>query len=176
MSWDISYHVHSSITNDFNALKTIEVFTNVSSKYNDTTIKVFVIWQHSKFLQRRLFKIIVLYYLFVLAKPNPKIVRSSTDTLFGEVQLLRLFNHHLATETLSLADQTNSDKVLDLINEINCSTNDRTSELSDLINDSNTILNLENIAVWSSLYKNNNFNSSPNIKKWVEQMTQIIIC
>ncbi|VVC31945.1 Hypothetical protein CINCED_3A001315 [Cinara cedri] len=154
VSWDISYHIHSSVKNDLKILKTIEIFTNVSSKYNNnTTIKVFVIWQYNK--------------------PSPKIVKSSTDILFGEVQLLRLFNHNLTTETQRTVDQTNSDKILDLINDINCSTNDRTSELYNLITDSNTILDLKNIALWSLLYKKHNI--PPNIEKWIEQMKNIII-
>lgn len=115
----------------------------------------------------------ILFNLFFSVKCNTKIVRSLTDTLFGEVNLLRLFNDHLATKTLIAADQKETTKVLDLINEINCSTNDRTSELYNLIDVSNTMLDLENIAVWSLLYKKNN--SPPNIKKWMEPITKKII-
>lgn len=151
ISWDISYHIHSSITIDLKALKTIELFKNVSCKDNKT-VKVFVIWQH--------------------IKPSPKVVRSPTEALFGEVSLLRLFNQYFSTKKLIAANQTNSDKVLDLINEINCSVNDRTSELYNLINVSSTKLNIENIAIWSLLYKKNK--SPPNIEKWLTVVSKII--
>lgn len=111
--------------------------------------------------------IIILFFFFSLAKPSPRVVRSPTTVLLGEVSLLRLFNQHLA------ADQTNSDKVLNLINEMSCASSDRTSELDNLINDSNTKLDIANVALWSLLYKKNN--SSPKTKKWTEQLTKLII-
>lgn len=100
-------------------------------------------------------------------------MRSLTDTLFGEVGLLRLFNDHLATKTLVTTDEKKSNKVLDLVDKINCSTDDHISELYDLINVTNPLLDLENIAVWSLLYKKNN--NPPNIKKWMERITKKII-
>jgi hypothetical protein len=90
----------------------------------------------------------------------------------GEVSLLRLFNQYLATETLNVADQRNSD-ILDLINEISCSTTDRTSELNNLIHGSNAKLDIDNIALWSLLYKKNN--NPPKTKIWIENLTKQII-
>lgn len=114
-----------------------------------------------------------MFYFLFLAKPSPKIVRSPNTVLLGEVSLLRLFNQYLATETLNVANQTDSDKILDLINEISCATTDGTSELNNLINDSNTKLNINNIALWSLLYKKNN--NLPKTKKWIEHLTKLIM-
>lgn len=93
--------------------------------------------------------------------------------LFGEVSLLQIFDQYISVEKLIAADQTKSDKVLDLINEISCSTTDRTSELYSLINDSNTKLDVKNVVIWSLLYKNKN--KPQNMGKWLEKFTKIII-
>jgi len=154
VSWDISYHIHSSVTVDLKALKTVELFKNLSCKdSNKQTVKVFVIWQH--------------------IKPSPKIVRSSTEVLFGEVSLLRLFDQFFSTEKSIAVNQTNSAQVLDLINEISCSTKDRTSELYNLINISNIKLNIENIVLWSLLNKKNK--TPPNIQKWLSMLSKVIL-
>lgn len=80
----------------------------------------------------------------------------------------------MVTEKLVAADdQTKSDKVLDLINEIGCSTDDRTSELHHLINFSSTNLDIENVVIWSILY--NNDKNTPKIEKWLNQFTKLII-
>lgn len=81
--------------------------------------------------------------------------------------LLYLFNQYLTIKN------TFNNKVLNLIYEINCSKNDRTSELYNLISDSDTKLNIENVAIWSMLYKKNK--NPPNIEKWLEQLTKVII-
>lgn len=114
-----------------------------------------------------------LFILLFVVTPSPKVVRSPTSTLVGEVPLLRLFDQHLATEKLIAADQTKTNKVLDLINEISYSTNNRTSELFNLINIGDTTLDVENVAIWSVLYKKNI--NAPKIDKWLEQMEKIII-
>ncbi|XP_025414737.1 aminoacyl tRNA synthase complex-interacting multifunctional protein 2-like, partial [Sipha flava] len=149
ISWDISYHVHSTLTKDLKELEVIKLFKKISCKKNKNTVKVIVIWQKTK--------------------PSPRIVRSPTTVLLGEVSLLRLFNQYLATETLNVADQRNSD-ILDLINEISCSTTDRTSELNNLIHGSNAKLDIDNIALWSLLYKKNN--NPPKTKIWIENLTK----
>jgi hypothetical protein len=154
VSWDISYHVHSSLINNTKISKTIKFFNNVCCKDNSNSVKVFVIWQH--------------------IIPSPKTVRAPTDTLTGEISLLRLFNHYLVTEKpVAADDQTKSDNVLDLINEIGCSTDDRTSELHHLINFSSTNLDIENVVIWSILY--NNDKNTPKIEKWLNQFTKLII-
>ncbi|XP_022170514.1 uncharacterized protein LOC111033881 isoform X2 [Myzus persicae] len=152
VAWDISYHVHSSVLKDLKALETIKAFKNVTCIDTKSLIKVFVIWQH--------------------IKPSPKVVRSPTDSSVGEVSLLRSFNQYLATQPLTAADQIKSDKVLDLINEIGCSANDRTTELHNLITDSNTKLDITNIAIWSLLYKKSEHPTK--IEKWLSHFTKII--
>lgn len=111
--------------------------------------------------------------IFSLVKPNPKVIRSSTDSSIGEVSLLRTFNQYLATQPPTAADQIKSDKVLDLINEIGYSANDRTTELHSLITDSNTKLDITNIIIWSLLYKKSEH--PPKIQKWLSHFTKIII-
>jgi len=101
------------------------------------------------------------------------VVRSPTDSSIGEVSLLRTFNQYLATQPLAVADQIKSDKVLDLINEISCSTNDRSTELHNLIMDSNTKLDITNIVIWSLLYKKSEQPSK--IEKWLSHFTKIIV-
>lgn len=50
VSWDISYHVHSSIENNLKELETIKFFKNVSpNSSKETTVKIYVIWQNGKF-------------------------------------------------------------------------------------------------------------------------------
>lgn len=110
--------------------------------------------------------------ILFLVKPSPKVVRSPTDAVFGEVSLLLIFNQFLASEKLK-TDQSKSNKVLELINEIACSTNDRTPELYNLINVSNIQLDIVNVALWSLLYQKNQI--SPKIQKWLEQLTKMII-
>ncbi|XP_008190020.1 uncharacterized protein LOC100167297 [Acyrthosiphon pisum] len=153
VAWDISYHVHSSVLKDLEALGTIKAFKNVNCKHSNNIVKVFVIWQH--------------------IKPSPKVVRSPTDLSIGEVSLLRTFNQCLATQPLAVADQIKSNKVLDLINEIVDSTNDRTAELHNLIMESNTKLDITNIVIWSLLYKKSEHPSK--IEKWLSHFTKIII-
>lgn len=46
IAWDISYHVHSSISKDLKTLGTIKAFKNVTSKNSKSIVKVFVIWKH----------------------------------------------------------------------------------------------------------------------------------
>lgn len=53
VSWDISYHVHSSIEIDLKELETLKLFKNVSCKDYKKSVKVIVIWKHSKFLQEK---------------------------------------------------------------------------------------------------------------------------
>jgi len=95
------------------------------------------------------------------------------DSSIGEVSLLRSFNQYLATQPLTAADKVKSDKVLDLINEIGYSGNGQTTELHNLINDSNTKLDIINIVIWSLLYKKNEHPSK--IEKWLSHFTKIII-
>ncbi|XP_015374969.1 PREDICTED: uncharacterized protein LOC107169671 isoform X2 [Diuraphis noxia] len=154
VAWDISYHVHSSVLKDLKTFETIKAFKNVACKDTKSMVKVFVIWQH--------------------IKPSPKVVRSPTDSSIGEVSLLWTFNQYLATKPLlTAADQLKSDKVLDLLNEIGFSENDRTTELYNLIMDSNTKLDITNIIIWSLLYKKSEH--PPKIKKWLSHFTKIII-
>jgi len=101
------------------------------------------------------------------------VIRSPTDSSIGEVSLLRTFNQSLATQPLTAADQIKSDKVLDLINEIGYLASDRTTELHNLIMDSNTKLDITNIIIWSLLYKKNEHPSK--IEKWLSHFTKIII-
>jgi len=100
-------------------------------------------------------------------------VRSPTETFYGEVPLLRFFDEHLASEKLILVDQAKSNEVLDLINEISLSSNSRTSELNNLVNISNTKLDIENIAIWSLLYKKKK--NAPKVEKWLEQLNKTIM-
>lgn len=93
--------------------------------------------------------------------------------LFGEVSLFQTFDQYINTEKLIAAEQLKLDKVLDLINEVSCSINERTSELYNLINDSNTKLDIKNIVIWSLLYKKKNI--PQNVGKWLEKFTKIII-
>lgn len=90
--------------------------------------------------------------------------------IFGEVALLYLFNQYLAV-TKTIVDFNEKD--LDLIYEINCSKNDRSSELYNLISDSDTKLNIKNIATWSLLYKKNK--NPSNIEKWLEHFKNIVV-
>ncbi|XP_025206548.1 uncharacterized protein LOC112602598 [Melanaphis sacchari] len=150
VAWDISYHIHSSVSKDLKALETIKAFKNVICKNSKNIVKVFVIWQH--------------------IKPSPKVVTSPTESSIGEVSLLRIFNQYLP---LYDADQIKSDKTLDLVNEIGYSENDRTTELYHLIKDSNTKLNITNIVIWSLLYKKSKH--PLNIEKWLSYFTKIII-
>lgn len=116
--------------------------------------------------------ICIIYYLSLfLANPSPKMLKSSTDVIFGEVPLLMLFKQYLTTA--KIIDANSNNNILDLINDIRCSTNDHTSELYSLISDTNPKFNIENIAIWSLLYKKNK--NPPNIEKWLEQLTKIII-
>lgn len=108
-----------------------------------------------------------------LAKPGPKIVRSPLETLIGEVPFLKLFDQYLATEKLTNLDQENFNKDLDLVHEISCSMNDRTSELNNLVNVSDLQLDIKNVAIWSLLYKKNN--KLPKLEKWFQCITKIII-
>jgi len=89
------------------------------------------------------------------------------------VSLLRTFNQYLATQPLTDADQIKSDKDLDLINEISYSANDRTTELHNLITESNTKLDITNIVIWSLLYKRSEHPSK--IEKWLSHFTKIIM-
>jgi len=89
------------------------------------------------------------------------------------VSLLRTFNQYLTTQPLSAADKIKSDKVLNLINEIGYSTNDQTSELHNLIMESNKKLDITNIVLWSLLYKKSN--QPPKIETWLSHFTKIII-
>lgn len=89
------------------------------------------------------------------------------------MSLLKTFNQYLTTQPLAAADKIKSDKVLDLINEIGYSTNDRTSELHNLIMDSNKKLDITNIVIWSLLYKKSNQPSK--IETWLSYFTKIII-
>lgn len=109
---------------------------------------------------------------FSTANPSPKIMKSPTDVVIGEVSFLKLFNKYLANETVINVDQNNSDKVLDVISAISSSKDDRTSELLNLINNS-TIMDVINVAIWSLLFKQNK--SPPKIEKWIEQLTKMII-
>jgi hypothetical protein len=84
-----------------------------------------------------------------------------------------MFNQYLAIQPLTAADQIKSDQTLDLINEIEYSANERSSELYNLIIDSNTKLDIINIVVWSLLYKKSEH--TPMIEKWLSHFTKIII-
>lgn len=67
VSWDISYHVHSTVLKDMNALEIIKVFKNVTSQGSNKIVKVFVIWQYSKFtikLAKRFYKYSNIILLF----------------------------------------------------------------------------------------------------------------
>lgn len=108
--------------------------------------------------------------LFSLVKPSPKVVRSPTDSSIGEISLLQSLDQYLP---LTGADQIKSNKTLDLINEIGYSASDRTTELYHLITDSNTKLDITNIAIWSLLYKKSEH--PPKIEKWLSHFTKIII-
>ncbi|XP_060840110.1 uncharacterized protein LOC132921230 isoform X1 [Rhopalosiphum padi] len=153
VAWDITYHFHSSVSKNLKVLETIKAFKNVTCKNSKSIVKVFVIWQH--------------------IKPSPKVVRSPTNSSIGEVSLLRMFNQYLAILPLTAADQIKSDQTLDLINEIEYSANERSSELYNLIIDSNTKLDIINIVVWSLLYKKSKH--PPMIEKWLSHFTKIII-
>lgn len=48
VSWDISYHVHSSVVIDEKLSEKTEAFKNVISKNNKCSVKIVVIWQYSK--------------------------------------------------------------------------------------------------------------------------------
>jgi len=111
--------------------------------------------------------------IFSLVKPSPKVIRSPADSSIGEVSLLRTFNQYLATQPPTAADKIKSDKILDLINEIGYSANDRTTELHNLITVSNTKLDITNIIIWSLLYKKSE-QPSKN-EKWLSHFTKIII-
>lgn len=87
--------------------------------------------------------------------------------------MLQIFDQYINIGKLIAANQTKSNEVLDVLNEISCSTNDRTSELYSLINDSNTKLDIKNVVIWSLLYKTKN--KPQNIEKWLEKITKIII-
>lgn len=100
-------------------------------------------------------------------------VISPTNSLIGEVSLLRIFNQYLATIPLTADDQIKFDKDLDLMNEIVYSANDRTPELHLLIMDSNTKMDIKNIVIWSLLYKKRE--SPPKVQKWLSHFTKIII-
>jgi len=88
------------------------------------------------------------------------------------VSLLRLFDKYFSTEKLITAKQTTSDILLDLIHDINWCPNDYASELYPLITVSNTKLNIENIVLWSLLYKNKN--NPPNVVKWLTVVSKMI--
>lgn len=111
-----------------------------------------------------------MFFLFVFSAEQLglKIIKSPTETLHGEVSLLRLFDQCLATEKVIPADQVELDKVLNLIDDISCSTSGRTSELYNLVNISDTKLDIENIILWSLLYRK--ARNSPKIEKWLELM------
>lgn len=49
IAWNISYHIHSTLTKDLKELDAIKLFKNISCKDNKNIVKVFVIWQQSKF-------------------------------------------------------------------------------------------------------------------------------
>lgn len=100
-------------------------------------------------------------------------MRSPTDVLIGEASLLWSIDKFLALTTRISSEQTISDSVMTLINEIGFSKNDRTSELYDIINDSTKILDVKNVAVWSLLYKKKN--NPQRIEKWIEQLTKMIV-
>lgn len=91
-------------------------------------------------------------------------MKSPTDVVIGEASFLWLLDKFLT-------DQTNSDEVMTLINEISFSKNDRTSELYNLINDST--LDVKNVAVWSLLFQKNK--NPQRIEKWIEQFKKMII-
>lgn len=154
VSWDISYHVHSSVTKDLKTSEKFNAFKNVSLKNNKNIVKVFVIWQQTE-------------------QPSLKIIKSPTETLHGEVSLLRLFDQCLATEKVIPADQVEFDKVLNLIDDISRSTSGRTSELYNLVNISDTKLDIENVILWSLLYRKNR--NAPKIEKWLEILRKIIV-
>lgn len=111
--------------------------------------------------------------VFSAEQSSIKVIRSPTETLHGEVSLLKLFDQCLATEKVIPVDQVEFDKVLNLIDDISRSTSGRTSELYNLINISDTKLDIENIILWSLLYRK--ARNSPKIEKWLEVMKKIII-
>lgn len=98
---------------------------------------------------------------------------TSAETFYGEVSLLRFFDEHLAYEKLIPADQTKSNEVLDLISAISLSSHSRTSEINNLVNISNTKLDIENVAIWSLLYKKKK--NAPKIEKWIELLRKTIM-
>lgn len=111
--------------------------------------------------------------IFLAEQPSLKVIRSPTETFHGEVSLLRFFDQCLATEKVIPVDQVEVDKVLNLIDDISCSTSGRTSELYNLVNISDTKLDIENIILWSLLYRK--ARNSPKIEKWLELMRKIIV-
>lgn len=102
-------------------------------------------------------------------KPSPKIIRSPTDVVYGEVALLLMLHSYLSPDKLVSVE---SCKLLELINDIAGST-DRTPELYSLINVSNTQLDLVNVILWSLLYQKKQI--PPRIQKWLEPLTKMII-
>lgn len=114
---------------------------------------------------------LIITIFFVLVIPSPKTMKSSLDVVIGEASLLWFFYECLTSETTISADQTNSDKVKTLIDEVSFSKTDRTSELYNLINDST--LNVTNVAIWSLLFQKNK--RSQKIEKWMEQFEKMII-
>lgn len=111
--------------------------------------------------------------IFSAEQPSLKVIKSPTETFIGEVSLLRLFDQCLATEKVIPVNQVEVDKVLNLIDDISCSTSGRTSELYNLVNISDTKLDIENIILWSLLYRK--ARNSPKIEKWLELMRKIIV-
>ncbi|XP_050437027.1 uncharacterized protein LOC126843507 isoform X2 [Adelges cooleyi] len=157
VSWDITYHIHSSLTVDSKVVSDkLNVFKNWhSSVPNVKTVKVIVIWKHTE--------------------PSTVIVRSPANSLIGEVSLIRLFDRYLTAESLSITDQVNVDQVLDSIYTIKYSSIDRLSELCNLIDPSDKELNVAQVALWSLLYSKQNVKKCPkSLEKWFEQLSKKI--
>lgn len=113
-------------------------------------------------------------YLCFSVKLGTTFIRSPSHSFVGEVSLLRLFDRYLATESLFITDQVNFDKEMDLIQTIKFSSEDRFSELYDLIDPTSLKLDVEKIAIWSLL--NNKKEKCPkSIEKWFEKMTKSIL-
>ncbi|XP_050535554.1 uncharacterized protein LOC126902387 isoform X2 [Daktulosphaira vitifoliae] len=154
--WDISYHVHSTLTMDCKkVLGILNMFKNFQSKnITKISVKLIVIWKNVKL--------------------GTTIIRSPSNSFIGEVSLLRLFYQYLATESLFIIDQVNFDKEMDLIHSIKFSSDDRLSELCNLIDPTSLKLDIGKVAIWSLL--NNKKEKCPkSIEKWFEKITKMIL-
>lgn len=64
VSWNISYHIHSSITKDIKELKDINAFKNILCHGNNKTVRVVVIWQPSKLEKNKIIIELLIYFYF----------------------------------------------------------------------------------------------------------------